>query len=145
MKTDGTQVLVKLPLVLIVDDLPENIQIIGNALKNEEYDLVFATSGAEALAITAEEHPDLILLDVMMPEMDGFAVCERLKADVATKEIPVIFITAFTETEAVIKGFFIFRPAILTARLDIKKHLPGVKYRAFFTYPPVNRLAVRPL
>ena len=130
MKTDGNQGLVKLPLVLIVDDLPENIQIIGNALKNEEYDLVFATSGAEALAITAEEHPDLILLDVMMPEMDGFAVCERLKADVATKEIPVIFITAFTETEAVIKGFDIgaadyvtkpFKSAELKAR--IRTHL----------------------
>ncbi len=97
--------LTKPPLVLIVDDIPENIQIIGGSLKSEGYDLVFATSGTEALAIAKEELPDLVLLDVLMPDINGFTVCEHLKKDPATAEIPVIFITAFVETEAVLKGF----------------------------------------
>ena len=80
-------------LILIVDDTPTNIGVISGALK-DSYRTKIATNGEKALALAgAEEKPDLILLDIMMPGMDGYEVCTRLKADPATKEIPVIFLT----------------------------------------------------
>jgi sigma-B regulation protein RsbU (phosphoserine phosphatase) len=83
--------------VLIVDDTPENIQILMEALK-ADYRITAATNGPKALELAAKEpHPDIVLLDVMMPEMDGYEVCERLKADAATRDIPVIFVTAMTQ------------------------------------------------
>src|SRR6188472_294312 len=86
-------------LILVVDDTPVNISVITGALK-DTYRTKVATSGAKALSIAgADEKPDLILLDVMMPEMDGYEVCRRLKADPTTREIPVIFLTAQTEVE----------------------------------------------
>src|SRR6266566_4441253 len=81
-------------LILIVDDTPLNIGVISGALK-DFYKTKVATNGEKALALAgAEEKPDLILLDVMMPGMDGYEVCSRLKADPSTREIPVIFLTA---------------------------------------------------
>jgi sigma-B regulation protein RsbU (phosphoserine phosphatase) len=83
--------------VLIVDDTPENIQILMEALKSE-FRITAATNGPKALELAAKEpKPDIILLDVMMPEMDGYEVCERLKADEGTRDIPVIFVTAMTQ------------------------------------------------
>jgi diguanylate cyclase (GGDEF)-like protein len=80
--------------LLIVDDTPVNIRILGQALR-EDYQVRVATSGADALRIAAyEDPPDLILLDVLMPEMDGYEVCRRLKAEAHTRRIPVIFVTA---------------------------------------------------
>jgi len=86
--------------ILVVDDSPTNVSILMTALENE-YEVSFANSGQEALTLVAEsERPDLILLDVMMPEMDGYEVCRRLKANPATREIPVIFVTAMDSTES---------------------------------------------
>jgi len=91
--------------VLIVDDTPENILILMETLKNE-YAIVAAKNGEKALQLAnADPVPDIILLDIMMPGMDGYEVCERLKANDKTKDIPVIFITAKTEEEDEIKGF----------------------------------------
>ena len=67
--------------VLIVDDVPDNIQVAMNFLKEEPYDLSFATRGQEALALMKAHDYDVVLLDIMMPEMDGFAVCKQMKAD----------------------------------------------------------------
>src|SRR5689334_4330457 len=80
--------------VLIVDDTPENIDVLSTVLEGMGCELVVATNGARALELAARRKPDLILLDVMMPGMDGFEVCRRLKADIALAEIPVIFCTA---------------------------------------------------
>ena len=92
-------------LILVVDDTPVNISVITGALK-DTYRTKVATSGAKALSIAgADEKPDLILLDVMMPEMDGYEVCRRLKTDPVTREIPVIFLTAQTEAEDETRGF----------------------------------------
>jgi len=92
-------------LVLIVDDTPTNIAVLSGLLK-DSYKTKVATSGEKALAIAAgPEKPDLILLDVMMPDMDGFEVCRRLKANPDTSEIPVIFVTARTEEVDEVKGF----------------------------------------
>ena len=83
--------------LLIVDDMPVNIDVLHNLLK-DNYEILVATNGKKALELAKnEEHPDLILLDVMMPEMDGFAVCEKLKSSFSTKKIPVIFVTTKDE------------------------------------------------
>jgi CheY-like chemotaxis protein len=91
--------------VLIVDDTPANIDVLKEIL-NPFYQIKVATSGEKCLKI-ASTHPlpDLILLDIMMPQMDGYEVCERLKANPETKNIPVIFVTAKSEIEDEIKGF----------------------------------------
>jgi phosphoserine phosphatase RsbU/P len=113
-------------LILVVDDTPLNISVITGALK-DTYRTKVATSGAKALAIAvADEKPDLILLDVMMPEMDGYEVCRRLKANPTTREIPVIFLTAQTDAEDETRGFQVgavdyvhkpFSPAVMKARV----------------------------
>nr|CRH05694.1 Putative Response regulator receiver modulated metal dependent phosphohydrolase [Candidatus Magnetococcus massalia] len=87
------------PIILIVDDTPENLDVLGGILR-KTYKVKAALNGEKALRIASmDPKPDMILLDVMMPEMDGYEVCERLKGDPGTKDIPVIFVTAKTETE----------------------------------------------
>jgi DNA-binding NtrC family response regulator len=93
------------PKVLVVDDVPANLNILRDALEKEAYRIFAATSGQGALRLAAANQPDLILLDVVMPEMDGYEVCRRLKADEATREIPVIFITARDDKESLLRGF----------------------------------------
>ena len=91
--------------ILIVDDIPKNLQVLGNVLSHEGYKFEFATDGKKALDWTKNKNFDLILLDVMMPEMSGFEVCEHLKANPETSDIPIIFLTARTDTESIVKGF----------------------------------------
>lgn len=91
--------------ILVVDDTPANIQVLSSTLKEKGYQISVATSGPQALGIVARLRPDLILLDVVMPEMDGFETCRRLKESDASKDIPVIFITARTETTDIVRGF----------------------------------------
>ncbi len=91
--------------ILIVDDEPKNIQLLGNLLKEKHYDVEFATSGKEAVEWVNSQPFDLILLDVVMPEMDGYEVCEIIKKDIAVRDIPIIFITAKMETSDLVKGF----------------------------------------
>ena len=89
--------------ILIVDDQPQNLQVIATVLR-EKYHIFIANNGKKAIKIAQEKQPDLILLDVMMPEMSGFEVCKELKSMRYTKDIPVIFLTARTEKEDIIKG-----------------------------------------
>jgi len=117
-------------LILIVDDTPTNLGVVSGAL-TDTYKTKVATNGPKALALAAaEEKPDLILLDVVMPEMDGYEVCTRLKADPATREIPVIFLTGQTSVEDETRGFSVggvdyvhkpFSPAIVKAR--VRSHI----------------------
>ncbi len=88
---------VRVSRILIVDDTPHNIDVLSATLDEFEVELMAATTGMRALELAARTQPDLVLLDVMMPGMDGFEVCRRLKADPATAEIPVVFVTARTE------------------------------------------------
>ncbi|SMC22800.1 putative two-component system response regulator [Andreprevotia lacus DSM 23236] len=90
--------------ILIVDDEPNNLQLLRQVLRSH-YQLFFATDGPRALAAAEKHLPDLILLDIMMPGMDGYEVCERLKQMAATAHIPVIFITAMCEYEDEARGF----------------------------------------
>ncbi|MEE4286935.1 MAG: hybrid sensor histidine kinase/response regulator [Mariniphaga sp.] len=95
----------KNPIILIVDDVPRNIQVLGTLLKKTDCELAVATSGQQALDTVARIKPDLILLDIMMPGMDGFEVCRKLKASIETNDIPVIFLSAKNETADMIKGY----------------------------------------
>ena len=93
------------PIVLVVDDAPENIDVLNGLLK-DQYQIKVALDGKKALAIASSQNaPDLILLDIMMPGMDGFEVCRQLKGDPDTKGIPVLFLSAKVETEDMVKGF----------------------------------------
>ena len=91
--------------ILIVDDNKQNLQILGNILHMKGYQIAMAKDGPGALKIVGSTKPDLILLDIMMPGMDGYEVCEKLKTNAETKNIPVIFLTAKTETEDIVNGF----------------------------------------
>jgi two-component system, sensor histidine kinase and response regulator len=91
--------------ILVVDDNKENLKVVGNLLKELNYNLAFALSGKEAIEMLQTTKVDLILLDIMMPGMDGFEVCFHLKQDKKTKDIPVIFLTAKSETDDVVTGF----------------------------------------
>ena len=93
--------------ILLVDDMPANLDVLFELLQAEDFEISMAPGGEIALKIVreAEALPDLILLDVMMPGMDGFEVCRRLKGDPRTREIPVVFITALDQMESVVEGF----------------------------------------
>lgn len=120
--------------VLIVDDNPVNLQVLGTILRDQRFRTAVAGDGLRALKLVEKKPPDLILLDVMMPEMDGFEVCRRLKCSPRTMEIPVIFLTAKNQPEDVVMGFEVggsdyitkpFNAAELLAR--IRTHLEMVK------------------
>lgn len=124
------------PIILIVDDVPKNIQVLGTLLNKFECELAVAMNGQQALDTVKKIMPDLILLDIMMPQMDGHEVCRRLKNDEVTKDIPIIFLTAKIETEDVVKGFelgavdYVTKPFIgreLLAR--VKTHLDYVQIK----------------
>jgi class 3 adenylate cyclase len=91
--------------ILVVDDTPANIQTLSATLKEKGYQISVATNGKQALEAVKRVRPDLVLLDVMMPEMDGFETCRLLKASVSTSDIPIIFLTARTDTADIVKGF----------------------------------------
>jgi CheY-like chemotaxis protein len=92
-------------LVLAVDDKPQNLQFLGKLLSDNGYEVGLAQNGSQALSFVKKDEPDLILLDIMMPEMDGYDVCRSLKNDFSFRHIPVIFLSAKTATEDVVKGF----------------------------------------
>jgi len=111
--------------ILVVDDTITNLDILVDLLS--EYDVIDTVSGKEALHIVEKENVDLILLDIMMPEMDGYEVCQKLKANTKTKDIPVVFITARTDEESIEKAYSVggndyvikpFRPKELLARIN---------------------------
>ena len=90
--------------ILIVDDVPLNLKLLGNILKEAGYDVAFAKSGEDALQRVKQTAFDLILLDIMMPGLTGFEVCEQLKAAPDTEKIPVIFLSAMNDALDVVQG-----------------------------------------
>lgn len=112
--------------ILIVDDVQKNVQVLGTLLKNENYSLVIAQNGKEAIERAVKIQPDIILLDINMPGMDGIEVCTVLKENEEIKEVPVIFLTAQNTTISKVKGFSVgaadyiekpYDPAELLARV----------------------------
>ena len=121
--------------VLAVDDVPSNLKLLGQIL-GDQYRVLFATSGAAGLEVAHAQKPDLILLDVMMPGIDGYEVCRQLKAHPRTERIPVIFVTTLKEETDETRGLEIgaidyitkpFCPAIIRAR--VRNHLELKRYR----------------
>ncbi len=113
--------------ILIVDDSPENLQVLSNMLATVGYRVRAVTSGARALAAIEAAPPDLVLLDVMMPEMNGYQVCQRLKENAQTRDIPVIFISALSGMEEKLRAFSVggvdyvakpFQPQEIIARVE---------------------------
>lgn len=92
-------------VVLIIDDIPENLSLLHDALDEAGYTVLVATNGESALQRARQSRPDVILLDALMPGMDGFEVARRLKADFSTQHIPIVFMTGLTETEHVVAAF----------------------------------------
>ncbi len=121
-------------IVLIVDDVPDNLSMLHDALDESGYTVLVATSGEHALRRAAQTRPDIVLLDAMMPGMDGFEVARRLKANPSTAAIPIVFMTGLTETDSVVQAFAAggadyvtkpIRPREVLARMGV--HLASAK------------------
>jgi len=106
------------PLILIVDDNPANVEILEMRLLANHYDIITATDGEMGLAMAGEKHPDLILLDIMMPKMDGLEVCRRLKGDPSLPFMPIILVTAKSESKDVVAGLEAGGDEYLTKPVD---------------------------
>jgi putative two-component system response regulator len=122
--------------ILLVDDNPTNLQVLVGTLEGRGYNLLIAKNGESALTIVHKARPDLILLDIMMPGIDGFEVCRRLKADPATQEIPVVFLSALGETTDKVHGLDLgaadyitkpFQPEEVIARVNTQLTIYGLK------------------
>jgi|WetSurMetagenome_2_1015567.scaffolds.fasta_scaffold136975_2 class 3 adenylate cyclase len=122
--------------ILLVDDNVTNLQVLHQTLDGRGYKILVAKNGAGALAIAAKAKPSLILLDIMMPEMDGYEVCRRLKADPALSDIPVIYLSALTDTEDKVKGLELgavdyiakpFQPEEVIARVNTHLTINSLK------------------
>lgn len=141
--------------VLIVDDIPENLSLLHDALDEAGYTVLVATNGESALARAAQAQPDVILLDAVMPGMDGFEVARRLKADFVTAAIPIVFMTGLTETEHVVAAFEAggadyvtkpIRPREVLARIAAHMHNARLMKQARSALDSLGQatLAVRP-
>ena len=95
----------QIPVILIVDDNPENLQVLGKLLKEEKYDVEFAVDGESALGWIKNKQFDLLLLDINMPGMSGFEVCEKIRSDPQMNKLPIIFLSAESDRESILKGF----------------------------------------
>ncbi len=117
----------KKPHILIVDDTSKNIQMLATILKQQGYQISAALNGCLALEMLTAVSPDLILLDIMMPEMDGFETCKRIKDNDKTKDIPIIFLTASNDSDNLIKGFELGAVDYLTKPFNSMELLVRVK------------------
>ncbi len=115
--------------ILIVDDEPKNIQLLGSLLREEGYLVEFALDGTKALNWLDAKPFDLVLLDIMMPGMDGYEVCRRIKENRGTSHLPVIFLTAKTETDDIVRGFEVGGADYVTKPFKSPELLARVKVR----------------
>lgn len=113
--------------ILIVDDNLQNLQFLGNMLVENQYEPVVAMGGVQAIEFLNHEKPDLILMDVMMPDLDGYEACQRIKLDKENKDIPIIFLTAKIEPEDVVKGFEMGGVDYVTKPFNVVELLARIK------------------
>src|ERR1043165_4480767 len=128
------------PSILVVDDQPINVQLLKRKLEREGIRITAAYTGLEALELVKKEKPDLILLDVMMPDMDGIEVCQRLQANEETRGIPVIFITARTTKESKLEGLNVGAVDYITKPIDLDETLARLQTQLRFVQ--INRQLV---
>ncbi|MBK6637301.1 MAG: response regulator [Rhodocyclaceae bacterium] len=124
------------PTLLVVDDAPQNLSLMSDILE-QDYNVKLAASGTRALAIVAAQIPDLILLDIVMPEMDGYEVCARLKASVATYDIPIIFVTSLDGADDETRGLALGAVDYLTKPIN-----PDILKARVYTHLALRRQAV---
>jgi two-component system, sensor histidine kinase and response regulator len=125
------------PKILVVDDQPINVQLLKRKLEKEGIEVLTAYNGQEALLLVERTPPDLILLDVMMPDMDGIEVCQRLQANESLRQIPVIFVTARTSKEGKIEGLGVGAVDYITKPIDLDETLARVQTQLRFVQ--INR------
>ncbi|OYT17906.1 MAG: hypothetical protein B7C24_00065 [Bacteroidetes bacterium 4572_77] len=113
--------------ILIVDDLPKNIMVLGNNLAQENYRIAYARSGVEAIELTKKNDFDLILLDIMMPELDGYETCKTILANPKSAQVPIIFITAKNDYSSIVKGFAAGAKDYVTKPFNSKELLARVR------------------
>ena len=113
--------------ILVVDDTDTNIKLLRALLKGAGYEVVTAACGQEGLTAATTEHPDLILLDIMMPDLTGYEVCQRLRATPETRQIPIVFLTALHEMEDHVKGMDVGGDDVLTKPINKLELLTRVK------------------
>jgi len=116
-----------IPEVLIVDDIPENIQVLAGILKDQNYEISVANSGKQAIEAISQDPPDIILLDISMPDMDGIEACLKIKEIEKAQNIPIIFITALSDKENIIAGFDAGAVDYITKPFNPKELLKRVK------------------
>ncbi|MCX7985543.1 MAG: hybrid sensor histidine kinase/response regulator [Bacteroidales bacterium] len=126
--------------ILMVDDNPKNLQLLGTTLRNEGYQVEFATSGRIALNWVSKKNFDLILLDIMMPEMSGYEVCEQIRKIHDYDDVPIVFLTAKTEKESVVYGFKIGAQDYITKPFDTAELLARVRTHLELRY---NKLELK--
>ena len=123
-------------VVLIVDDMPDNLSLLHDALDEAGYTVLVATDGPSAIARAQQARPAIVLLDAMMPGMDGFEVARRLKAGPDTVAIPIVFMTALTETEHVVAAFAADGPFAPVPLIDwVRREAAGRRSGAAATPP----------
>ena len=115
------------PVILLVDDNPRNLQVLGKLLLKEKYKIEFAVNGESTLEWLKNRQFDLILLDLNMPGMNGFEVCKRIRSDKEMYEIPIIFLSAESERESILKGFEVGAQDYVTKPFDSRELLARVK------------------
>ena len=113
--------------ILVVDDTPSNLQVLFTYLENAGFTVLLAQNGSRALQIVETIIPDLILLDILMPGIDGFEICRRLKVSLETKDIPIIFLTALSETEQKLKGFAVGGVDYITKPIQQQEVIARIK------------------
>src|SRR3972149_5670565 len=123
------------PRILIVDDIPQNVDLVSSLMRSEGYEVASAANGLEALAQVAAAPPDLILLDIMMPTLDGYAVCRQLKARPETRLVPIVLITALGDEADKLLGIEAGADAFLTkpfSQAEVKSRTRSLlKLKAF--------------
>ena len=115
------------PVILLVDDNPQNLQVLGKLLQDEKYEIEFAVNGEGTLEWLKNRQFDLILLDINMPGMNGFEVCKRIRSDKGMSEIPIIFLSAESERESILKGFEVGAQDFVIKPFDSRELLARVK------------------
>jgi len=113
--------------ILIVDDNPENLRVLGNMLSKEGYTVRVAKTGKQALASIEKSSPELLLLDVHLPEMNGFEVCQTIKANVLHKNLPIVFLSALDDSFNKLKGFRAGAVDYMTKPFDVEEVKVRVK------------------
>lgn len=128
----------KRDILLIVDDMPDNISVLFNFLTRANFEVLVAPNGKQALRVAEYARPDLILLDIMMPEMDGFEVCQALKYQPTTQNIPIIFMTALTNTGEKVRGFALGAADYITKPIQHEEVLARIN-----THIKLNKLQIQ--